>query len=613
MIRMAGQAVARLLVVGLIASGCTSGTVVPDSTTTEPPPTTPTTLNADSLGITGLDFDEFLERSYALLAVRDPQGLSSAGVAESYGLRNDLLNDLSDDFIRETQAIENAILDELRRFDRELLDDDQRISYDGYEWYLRHQVEGHQFMYHDWPVHHFVNSYNFNLLLFLTDQHTVASVEDAEDYVARLRQIDRQVGEVIDGLQRRVDAGVLPVRELVDLAVQRLQRDVGGAASADGVDVTRLDLYSSFEENLRGAGIASETAASLLDQARDALGTSFLPAWLALADYMRSLRPLASEQAGVLRHPDGDAYYEHLLRVQTSTDLTPQEIHDLGLAEVDRVQTELREAFNDLGYPMDHSLEALLRRAAQEAGSTSGSQAVALNEALIDEAETVFRPWFELWPQHPVQVIPDPAGGGYYVAGSVDGSRLGAFYAGTNQRSLLSVPTINYHEAVPGHHTQIGIARSLDLPSFQNFITHNGFVEGWALYAERLAHEAGLYQDDPYGNIGRLQLELLRAARLVVDTGIHHFGWSSLEARAYLNSVIPAWAHEVERYMVLPGQATGYMVGMQEILRLRELAMDALGDSFDLAEFHTVVLGSGSQPLSVLSDMVAGYIGDSDG
>ncbi|MDX1469746.1 MAG: DUF885 domain-containing protein, partial [Acidimicrobiia bacterium] len=177
-----------------------------------------------------------------------------------------------------------------------------------------------------------------------------------------------------------------------------------------------------------------------------------------------------------------------------------------------------------------------------------------------------------------------------------------------NQQSLLSVPTINYHEAVPGHHTQIGIAQSLDLPTFQNFVTHNGYVEGWALYAERLAYEAGMYEDDPYGNIGRLQLELLRAVRLVVDTGIHHFGWSSLEARAYMNTVTPAWSHEVERYMALPGQATGYMVGMQELLRLRRLAMDRLGEDFDLAEFHTVVLGSGSQPLSVLERTVGDYV-----
>lgn len=613
MTSMVSRAIALLLVTGLTAASCTGAPTVRETTTTDSIQTPSTTISVETLGIQDLEFDEFLESSYALLAIRDPQGLSSAGVAGSYGLRNDRLNNLSDSFIRETQAIEAAILGELRRFDRESLDLDQRVSYDGYEWYLQHQVDGHRFMYHDWPVHHLVNSYNFNLILFLTDQHAVESIADAEDYIARLRQIDRQVGEVIDGLQRRVAAGVLPVGEIVTMTVQRLQRDVGGAASAEGIDVSGLELYATFEDKLHQAGILPDEAARLLAESRDALETSFLPAWLALAEYMRSLQHLASDRAGVVRHPEGEAYYSHLLRGQTSTDLTPLEVHNLGLEQVARVSSELREAFNELGYSAQESIATLLQRAAREAGSVAGPEAIALNEALIEEAERVFRPWFELWPPHPVQVVADPAGGGYYTAGSIDGSRPGSFYAGTNQRSLLSVRTINYHEAVPGHHTQIGIAQSLDLPSFQNFVTHNGYVEGWALYAERLAAEAGMYEEDPYGNIGRLQLELLRAVRLVVDTGIHHLGWSSSEARAYMNSVIPAWSHEVERYMVLPGQATGYMVGMQEILRLRRLAMDALGEDFDLAEFHSVVLGSGSQPLEVLDRIVAEFAGRSDG
>lgn len=174
----------------------------------------------------------------------------------------------------------------------------------------------------------------------------------------------------------------------------------------------------------------------------------------------------------------------------------------------------------------------------------------------------------------------------------------------------MSLPTINYHEAVPGHHTQIAIARSLDLPSFQRFVIHNGFAEGWALYAERLASEAGLYEDDAYGNIGRLELELLRAVRLVVDTGIHAMAWSSDEARAYMNSIIPTWSHEVQRYMVLPGQATGYMIGMQEILRLRELVREREGDDFEIARFHTLVLGSGNQPLVILDRIVGDYLGE---
>jgi uncharacterized protein (DUF885 family) len=178
--------------------------------------------------------------------------------------------------------------------------------------------------------------------------------------------------------------------------------------------------------------------------------------------------------------------------------------------------------------------------------------------------------------------------------------------------SLLTLPTVNYHEAVPGHHTQIAIAQELDLPTFRRVIQYNAFAEGWALYAERLAWELGVYEDDPYGNIGRLELELLRAVRLVVDTGIHSLGWSRSEAHAYMDQVIPTMSGEVERYMVLPGQATGYMIGQQEILRLRDEAHARLGDDFEIAEFHKVVLGSGSLPLSILEQVVSDGVGSAD-
>lgn len=607
----------RLLLLGallaLVVASCAAESG-PATTAAQPP--TPGTIDAvdvtaGSLDLEGLVFEEFLEKSFSLLAVRDPQGLTSTGVAEAHGLRNDQLNDLSDGFIRETQAIQVVILQELRRFDRAALASPERISYDSYEWFLDQQVRGHRFMYHDWPAHHFVNSYNFNLLLFLTDEHTVDSPEDAADYVARLGQIRRQVGQLIDGLQRRVDRGVLPVAEIAVLTIGRLERDIGGAVSAEQVDVTRLDLYTSFEGRLDGLpGLTSSAKTGLLQEAQSALETSFVPGWIALADFMKSIRHLASSEAGVGRHPDGAAYYEHLLRGHSSTDLTPQQVHELGLLHVDRVQTEMRAVFDQLGRSADESLIDLRSQASQEAGFVSGPNSVSLNEQLIVEAETVFRPWFELWPESAVEVVPDPEGGGYYVPGAVDGSRPGAFYAGSGGSSLMSVPTINYHEAVPGHHTQIAIAQSLDLPSFQRFVIHNGFAEGWALYAERLASEAGLYAEDPHGNIGRLELELLRAVRLVVDTGIHSMGWSSDEARAYMNSVIPTWSHEVQRYMVLPGQATGYMVGMQEILRLRELVREKEGDDFDIANFHTLVLGSGNQPLVILDRIVRDYLGE---
>lgn len=608
---MKGKALPLVAALALVAVSCANRGTPTTRVSSDPPlgSTTTSQVTAEPLGIKGLTFGEFLEKSYSLLAIRDPEALTSAGIAESFGLGNDQLNDLSHGFITETQALETTILGELRKFDRESLSAAERVSYDGYEWYLDQQIRGHEFIYHHWPVHHFVNSYNFNLLLFLQEEHTIESRDDARDYLSRLLAIRGQVGQVIDGLQRRQDLGIFPVAEIVDRTIRRLESDVGGATDVDQVDVTRLPLYTSFVERLDAVDALSDTErAELADLAASAIEESFVPAWIGLADYMRSIRAQSSTEAGVGRHPDGAAFYRHLLRGQTSAELSPAEVHEIGLVQVERVQKEMREAFDDLGYPSDESLVDLRVRASQEAGSTSGSESVALNEAMIVEAEAVFRDWFREWPEVGVAVVPDAGGGGFYIPAAIDGSRPGLFHAGTGRSSLMSLPTVNYHEAVPGHHTQIAVAQTLDLPSFQRLVIYNGFTEGWALYAEGLANEAGLYEDDPYGNIGRLELELLRAVRLVVDTGIHAMGWSSDEARVYMNQVIPTWSHEVERYMVLPGQATGYMIGMQEILRLRELVRAQEGDAFDIAEFHSLVLGSGNVPLVVLDRLVTDYL-----
>ena len=504
---MKGKVLPLLAALAIVGASCTNGgapTTTPPSNPT-PGVTATSQVTAASLGIEGLAFREFLEQSYSLLAIRDPQALTSARIAESFGLGNNQLNDLSDGFIQETQALETAILQELRKFERESLSAAERVSYDSYEWYLDQQARGHEFTYHHWPVHYFVNSYNFNLLLFLQEEHTIGSMEDAQDYLSRLLAIRGQVGQVIDGLQRRQDLGILPVTEIVDRTIRRLESDVGGATTVDQVDVVRLPLYTSFVERLNAVDALSDTErADLLALAASALQESFVPAWMGLTDYMRSIRASSSAEAGVGRHPGGAAFYRHLLRGQTSTELSPSEVHEIGLAQIDRIQKEMREAFDELGYPADESLVDLRARASQEAGSTSGSESVALNEAMIVEAQAVFRDWFREWPEVGVEVVPDAGGGGFYIPAAIDGSRPGLFHAGTGRSSLMSLPTVNYHEAVPGHHTQIAVAQTLDLPSFQRFVIYNGFTEGWALYAERLASEAGLYEDDPYGNIGRL-------------------------------------------------------------------------------------------------------------
>jgi uncharacterized protein (DUF885 family) len=241
-------------------------------------------------------------------------------------------------------------------------------------------------------------------------------------------------------------------------------------------------------------------------------------------------------------------------------------------------------------------------------------QLVNAYEAILYEVSQRLDAAFDIRPSGKVVVIAETASGGvsYYVPASADGSRPGVFHAGVggSWAPKYSMPTVAYHEAIPGHHFQIALAQEMDLPLFRNDIVLNGYAEGWALYAEQLAWELGLYEDNPYGNIGRLQLELLRAVRLVTDTGIHAKKWTREEAKAYMNKVLGlhAFSGEVDRYIVLPAQATGYKVGMVKILELRQKAIDQLGDQFDLKEFHSVILGNGSLPLDILEQVVQDYI-----
>ena len=608
-----------MLAVALVSTACSSSNSVGPSsttasstttvsTTTLAPTTTTSTTPVDPGPFDGLSFAEFLEESYRILLIRSPQRLTSLGIAADYGMRNDLLDDLSPEHLAETQELQVSIREALHGYDRSALSPDDQVSYDVYEWWLNHRVEGHRFAYHDYPVHHFVNSYNVNLILFLTEEHPLDTVEDAEDYISRLSRIDDQVAQLMERLRISEAAGVMPPEIVVGWTITELRRDLGGTTSP--TRVTRLPLYWAFTARF-AADVDAATRQALEQRVEAEVADSFVPAWASRIEHLEEIRPLASTDVGLWRLPDGDAYYRWLLRGHTSTDLTPEEIHRLGLGEVERVQGELRAAFDALGYPATRSINELIERAFLESGSIGGpngggdAAVLARYEELVAEAEAAVRDAFGLWPEAPVRIVPEPPGrGGFYVPGSVDGTRPGAFHADVSAIiARYTMPTITFHETVPGHHLQIAIAQELDLPSFRRFTGYNAFIEGWGLYAERLSYELGLYDDDPHGNIGRLTFELLRAVRLVVDTGIHSLGWSRQEARAYMEATIDGWQHQVDRYIVLPGQATGYMIGMQAILDLRD---DLIGDGMTLVEFHDAILGGGAMPLEVLVETLGG-------
>jgi uncharacterized protein (DUF885 family)/Tol biopolymer transport system component len=557
-------------------------------------------------GLQGLPLDQFFEESFKLLMLRDPEWVTAEGLSARFETGNGQLTDLSDAHVRQTQELQAAVLELLHQYDRDLLSAEEQISYDVYEWYLDDLVRGQAFMYYDYPITHFTTGVQYQLFQLFTDLHPIASREDAEDYVRRLSQVDAKFEGLIEGLMLRQEAGVVLPRFLFPW----LMGDIQGIARSQP---RFTPFYRTFEEKLAALDLAASDRQDLLRGAETAIAESVIPAFAALAETLDDLQAAAPDSGGVWQFDSGPAYYEYILRHHTTSDLTPDEIHELGLRELARIQAEMRALFDQLGYPQEATIPELYARLARAGGSVSGSRVAETYESILEAAEENLGTAFDTRPQAELIVVAGSEGD-YYVSASLDGSRPGAFYARISggSQDLYGMPTLAYHEGVPGHHFQISLAQESELPLFRNVVGFTGYAEGWALYAEQLAAELGWYEDDPYGDLGRLQAQAFRAARLVVDTGLHDQGWTFDQAHDFMvenTGQDPGFLQfEVSRYITWPGQATAYMVGMLEIMALRQRAIDRLGDRFDLKEFHNAVLSNGSMPLEVLERVVDGYI-----
>ena len=592
-------------------------------TTAAPPPEQPPAAGpspSEKLAedLDGLPLSEFYEESLKALTYRSEESILWQGLTGEYPLEGAGLDDFSDEYRRETIAMYAVVLELLRRYGTEsqalkekpdFTTFDEELTYDFYEWYLQDRVAELDFLYHD-----FVATYNFHGIQsaterFFTDIHPVTTRQEALDYTTRLATVIFKFRHVIDYLTRQSGAGIIEPQPTLDAAIARL------GVVADEVAV-KTAYYTSFREKVnRIPGITTEERGTLFFQAEGAINNSVIPAYRELRQKLQSLRANAPASIGVGQYPDGAEYYAYTLRHHTTTDLTADEIHQLGLDELDRIHAEMRVIFDQLNYPRNETLQQLFARVTDDGGIIPAPDVKAGYEAIIAAAEQDVVAAFDIFPEANVIVAEDPFGG-FYIGPSFDGTRPGAFYAGTSvDQPWFQMPSLSYHEAVPGHHTQIAIAmQQQDGPSFRRAIRFTAFVEGWALYAERLAYELGWYDNDPYGNLGRLQYEALRAARLVIDTGIHSRGWS-FEQAVQFNEDNVGWSRGASegaagRYSVVPAQATAYMVGMLRILQARERAINELGMLFDLKEFHRAILTSGGVPLALLDAVVDNYIAE---
>ncbi len=561
-------------------------------------------------------------RTFLRFALGSPELLTMLGMLEKFGIHghNAKLADAS--VAHETKVYQRLKRDLriLRSYDRRRQSKAQLLSTDVMDWFLDDQARAERFRFHDYPLNQMFGLQS-ELPNFMLTLHPVISKLEGRNYVRRLGRFGVKFDQVLEGLRIRTEKGIIPPKFVIRRVLDEMTAFIGQPANQN-------PLYTVFQEKLAKLKISPADQQALLAAAEAAIQATVYPAYQKMIAYFTELEGKATTDDGVWKLPEGDAYYTHCLRSNTTTEMTPQQVHEIGLSEVARIEAAMADILKGLGYEDVSSPAKKLQEFALEERflfpNTDEGRAAALVEyqRILDHVNANLDPLFEIRPKAALKVerVPEfrekTAPGAYYQPGDMSGGRPGVFSA--NLRDMKEVPkfgmkTLAYHEGIPGHHFQIAIAQELKgLPFFRRMLPFTSYAEGWAMYAEQLMREQGMYQDDPYSELGCLDAELFRAVRLVVDTGIHYKRWTREQAIEYMQahsgSALESIVSEIERYIVMPGQACAYKVGMLKMLALRQKARQALGDKFDLRSFHNVVLKDGSLPLALLEQIVDDYI-----
>lgn len=578
-----------------------------------------------------LRFKSYVDRTMVKMAFDSPEMLTSLGFLESLGIKghNADLDDASLAKADELFTLLPKIRDGVAQYDDADLDKNDLMSKEIALYLLDYANESSKYRYHNYPVNQLFGIQN-GFPSFMDAQHQVHNIEDANNYISRLSQVKRKFTQSLESLKIREEKNIIPPLFVIDRVLDEMQTFVAQPIKENILYTSLQDKMSKAETEAQADGksvFSSEQQIQVLADVEAQMAKSVHPAYQLFIDYFSELRAKANTDDGFWRLPDGDKAYASTLRFFTTTDYSADFIHETGLSEVERIQGEIlsilsSEGFDTLGgfTPAIEALKADTRFYYPDTDE-GRAQILADYQKILDEISADLDGAFNIRPKAGMEVrrIPEfkekTAPGAYYQQPAIDGSRPGLFFA--NLYDIKATPkysmrTLAYHEGVPGHHFQIAIGMEAEgLPLFRKASPFTAYTEGWALYAEQVAWELG-FQDDPYDNIGRLQAELFRAVRLVVDTGIHHKRWTREQAIDYMlkntgmaeSDVIS----EIERYIVMPGQATAYKVGMMKILEIRAVAKNKLGDKFDLAEFHDVVLKNGAVPLDILARIVDDYV-----
>jgi uncharacterized protein (DUF885 family) len=564
----------------------------------------------------------FFEQAFQERIALSPQRMTSLGLKTDY----DKLDDATDAASERSLALAERQMVQLNdQFNPQTLSADSRMSWRLFEYGVQQARLSNR--WRDWDYQFAANGNpTTGLPVFMINNHRVSSVSDAEAYVARLRDAERVMGEISAELRDRASKGMISPHFVFEPSIANTRNIIAGAPFDGGAD---NPVWADFQKKVGALDADQAMKDRLLGEGRAALTGEWKRGYegvlAALAEVQVLAAAMPDREGGVWRLPDGEAFYNARLQLSTTTDLTADQIHETGLSEVARIQAEMEVIKAAVGFTGSlQEFFAFIKTDPrfQYPNTPEGKeQYLTDSRAFIAQVMTDAPRYFHDLPDAALEVRSvEPwreatASVAFYNSPAPDGSRPGIYYVNLSDMTQVLKPqieAISYHEGAPGHHFQIAYAQEIEgMPRFRRFGGYGAYAEGWGLYAERLGKEMGYYPD-PYSDFGRLSLELWRAVRLVTDTGLHAKRWSREQAIEYFqrNSLLSERdiVKEVERYITNPGQATSYKIGELKIRELRARAEAALGSRFDLRDYHTVVLGSGSVPLDVLEDQVDAWI-----
>ena len=571
--------------------------------------------------------DHYLAKELVIGLADSPEALTYIGIFDNFNWLTKHNSRLSiptdEDMDNDIKKLEKAIKTLYKYKDSSLSDiqkNTKAIAIFDLENNLRELKE---FPYLDYPLNQ-IGGIHLNTIQFMNDMHPIRDISEAEDFIKRANLVKEVYRGALNDLEKQAENGIYPPEFVYGHVIKQLQEFIN-------YEFIEHPLFTQFMMKAQELDLNESDINYLESEIKQAIEKSVTPGFEILLKFMLKTQKYANKSHGIWSQPGGDEYYKLRIRSYTTTDYSPEEIHQMGLSEVQRISNRMNEILTSLGYDtVSKSVGQIMNELNENPdflyADTPNRKEIVVNDYtfMVNEAIAVMSDYFHTMPRSEVVVKAVPeysektAAGGYYQAPALDGSRPGVFYANLydiKQTPTYSMRTLTYHEATPGHHHQI--AHSLeneDLTLYRRFgYGTSAFAEGWALYAERLALEVGL-AEDPYDELGILQSEIFRAVRLVVDTGMHYKRWTREEAMKYMKEKTGMSDTEVrveiERYIVWPGQALSYKVGMIKILELRERAMQELGNKFNIKDFHSAVLDHGNPPLFIVEEMVNKMIED---